>query len=452
MSKLQSKVLGTDKISKLLLQQAVPAGIGMLIMSIYGIVDTIFVGHYVGVLGIAAITVVMPISFLISSIGMAIGIGGASIISRSFGGDDRGKVSDTFGNMISLTVILGLIIVGLGLIFQEPILWTFGAKGDILAPAKVYFSITLIGVPALAWAMMANSAIRAEGQAKMAMVTMLIPAILNMILDPIFIIWFDWGLEGAAWATAIAYFSSGAFTAWFLFFSGRSELKIFVANLKLRITIIKEIFSIGIVTIARQGTISILMILLNYSLFTYGDESSIAVFGIINRMMMFALFPVLGIMQGFQPIAGYNYGAGNNERVQNVINLAIKSSTVIATAIFVCIIAFPTAITTVFTTDENLLKNTPVAMIIVFGATPLISVQLIGSAYFQAIGKAIPALLLTLTKQGFFLIPLILILPPFFGLNGVWWSFPIADVLSAIVTYWYLRREMKLNLVISNDS
>jgi putative MATE family efflux protein len=450
MSKSQSKALGTDKISKLLLQQAVPAGIGMLIMSIYGIVDTIFVGHYVGVLGIAAITVVMPISFLISSIGMAIGIGGASIISRAFGGDDKEKAFDTFGNMISLTVILGLIIVGLGLVFQEPILRTFGAKGDILAPAKIYFKITLIGVPALAWAMMANNAIRSEGQAKMAMVTMLIPAILNMILDPIFIIWFDWGLAGAAWATAIAYFSSAAFTAWFLFFSGRSEFKLFWKNLKVKIGIIKEIFSIGIVTMARQGTISILMILLNYSLFTYGDESTIAVFGIINRMMMFALFPVIGIMQGFQPIAGYNYGAGNNDRVRAIINLAIKSSTLVATAIFICIIAFPTAITTVFTTDENLLKNTPMAMIIVFGATPLISVQLIGSAYFQAIGKAIPALLLTLTKQGFFLIPLIIILPPFFGLNGVWWSFPIADVLSAIVTYWYLRREMKLNLVIGN--
>lgn len=446
MSKSQSKALGTDKISKLLVQQAVPAGIGMLIMSIYGIVDTIFVGHYVGVLGIAAITVVMPISFLISSIGMAIGIGGASMISRALGGEDKAKAYDTFGNMISLTVILGLIIVGLGLLFQEPILRTFGAKGDILEPAKVYFKITLIGVPALAWAMMANNAIRAEGQAKMAMITMLIPAILNMILDPIFIIWFEWGLAGAAWATAISYVSSAAFTAWFLFFSGRSELKLVMENLKMKILIVKEIFSIGIVTIARQGTISLLMILLNQSLYSYGDESSIAVFGIINRMMMFAMFPVIGIMQGYQTIAGYNYGAGNNDRVRAIINLAIKSSTLIATAIFIGIVAFPTAITSVFTTDENLLKNTPLAMIIVFGATPLISVQLIGSAYFQAIGKAIPALLLTLTKQGFFLIPLILILPPFMGLDGIWWSFPIADVLSAIVTYWYLKREMKRTL------
>lgn len=446
MAKSQSKALGTDKISKLLLQQAVPASIGMLIMSIYGIVDTIFVGHYVGTLGIAAITVVMPISFLISSIGMAIGIGGASIISRAFGSEDNEKAHHTFGNMISLTLILALIIVALGLIFQEPILNAFGGKGDILEPAKTYFNITLIGVPALAWAMMANSAIRAEGQATMAMVTMLIPAILNIILDPIFIIYFDWGLEGAAWATAISYVSSAAFTAWFLFFSGRSELKVLLENLRIKIAIVKEIFSIGVVTIARQSTISLLMIVLNQSLFTYGGESSIAVFGIINRMMMFALFPVIGIMQGYQPIAGYNYGAGNKERVRAIINLAIKSGTLFAIGIFVCIMAFPTAITNIFTTDETLLSDTPKALMIAFAATPLIATQVIGSAYFQAIGKAIPALLLTLSKQGFFLIPLILILPRFMGLDGIWWAFPIADVLSAALTFWYLKREMRKTL------
>jgi putative MATE family efflux protein len=446
MSKYKSKVLGTDKISKLLIKQAVPAGIGMLIMSIYGIVDTIFVGHYVGVLGVAAITVVIPISFLIASIGMAIGIGGASIISRAFGSEDKDKAYNTYGNMITLTVILGLVIIGLGLAFQEPILRTFGAKGDILEPARVYFNIILVGIPALTWAMMANNAIRAEGQATMAMVTMLIPAILNMILDPIFIVWFDWGLAGAAWATAISYFSSAAFTAWFLFFSGRSELKIALENLRVKIGIVKEIFSIGIVTITRQGMAGILIILLNQSLFNYGDESSIAALGIINTIMMFALFPVIGITQGYQPIAGYNYGAGNNERVRAIINLSMKASTIIGTAIFIGIVSFSTEIINIFTIDENLLEETPRAMIIVFGAMPLISIQLIGSAYFQAIGKSIPALLLTLTKQGFFLIPLILILPSFMGLDGVLWAFPIADVSSTIVTYWYLRREMKRTL------
>jgi putative MATE family efflux protein len=447
MSKSQSKELGTGKISSLLLKQAIPAAVGMLIMSIYGIVDTIFVGKYVGVLAIAAITVVMPISFLISSIGMAIGIGGASIISRSLGAEDEPKALLTFGNMVSLTFLLGFFIVGAGFLFQEEILLLFGANGDILEPAKVYFKIILIGVPALAWAMMTNNAIRAEGEPNIAMMTMLIPAVLNIILDPILIIYYDMGLAGAAWATTISYFTSAAFTTWFYFFSGRSELKILWKNLKLKLDIIKEIFSIGIVTIARQGTISLLMIILNQSLFTYGSESAVAIFGIANRMMMFALFPVIGIVQGYQPIAGYNYGAGNPKRVKEVINLSIKSGTLIALVIFAFIMIFPQFIVSVFTNDATLLEKTPNALRIVFAATPLIATQMIGSAYFQAIGKAIPALLLTLTKQGFFLIPLILILPPFLGLNGIWWSFPAADVLSAILTYWYLQREIRKNLM-----
>jgi putative MATE family efflux protein len=448
MSKSQSKELGTGKISSLLLKQAIPAAVGMLIMSIYGIVDTVFVGKYVGVLAIAAITVVMPISFLISSIGMAIGIGGASIISRSLGAEDEQKAFLTFGNMVSLTILLGLIIIGTGFFFQEEILILFGANGDILEPAKVYFKIILIGVPALAWAMMTNNAIRAEGEPNIAMMTMLIPAILNIILDPILIITFDMGLAGAAWATTISYFTSAAFTTWFYFFSGRSELKILWKNLRLKIEIIKEIFSIGIVTIARQGTISLLMIILNYSLFTYGDESAVAIFGIANRMMMFALFPVIGIVQGYQPIVGYNYGAGNIQRVRDVINLSIKSGTLIALITFVFIMVFPHFIVGIFTNDPTLLQETPNALRIVFAATPLIASQMIGSAYFQAIGKSIPALLLTLTKQGFFLIPLILILPTFLGLNGIWWSFPAADVLSAILTYLYLQREIRKNLVV----
>ena len=448
MSKSQSKELGTGKISSLLLKQAIPAAVGMLIMSIYGIVDTVFVGKYVGVLAIAAITVVMPISFLISSIGMAIGIGGASIISRSLGAEDEQKAFLTFGNMVSLTILLGLIIIGTGFFFQEEILILFGANGDILEPAKVYFKIILIGVPALAWAMMTNNAIRAEGEPNIAMMTMLIPAILNIILDPILIITFDMGLAGAAWATTISYFTSAAFTTWFYFFSGRSELKILWKNLRLKIEIIKEIFSIGIVTIARQGTISLLMIILNYSLFTYGDESAVAIFGIANRMMMFALFPVIGIVQGYQPIVGYNYGAGNIQRVRDVINLSIKSGTLIALITFVFIMVFPHFIVGIFTNDPTLLQETPNALRIVLAATPLIASQMIGSAYFQAIGKSIPALLLTLTKQGFFLIPLILILPTFLGLNGIWWSFPAADVLSAILTYLYLQREIRKNLVV----
>ncbi len=441
----QSQELGTKPIGQVLLKMAVPASIGILVMSIYFIVDTIFVGRFVGTLGIAAITVVMPISFLISSIGMAIGVGGASIISRALGADDQEKAYRSFGNMASLNLLLSLVLVFAGSFFQDSVLQLFGGNGDILEPAKAYFSILLWGIPCLAWVMMSNNVMRAEGQARKAMMSMMVPAVANIILDPIFIIYFDWGLEGAAWATVISYFLSAGYTLWY-FFTGRSELEISWERLKLKWPIVKEIFSIGFVTLARQGSISLLTVVLNHSLFQYGDEIAIAIFGIINRIAMFANFPVLGITQGFLPIAGYNYGAQHWQRVKDIINTAIKSGTGIALLIFVCILTLATPLVSVFTTDPELLRRTPPALVLVFLATPLITTQLIGSAYFQAIGKAIPALLLTMTKQGFFLIPLVLILPLQFGLNGIWYAFPVADVLAASVTFWYLRREMRKNL------
>ncbi len=441
----QSQELGTEKISKLLFNQAVPASVGILVMSIYSIVDTIFVGRYVGTLGIAAITVVLPISFLISSFGMAIGVGGASIISRALGAENKDKAFRTFGNMITLTMIIVVILLFLGFFFQDSLLILFGGNGGILAPAKEYFSILLLGVPFLAIAMMSNSTIRAEGKSRMAMITLLIPAVINIILDPIFIVYLDMGLAGAAWATTISYFTSAAYVGWF-FLSGRSEIKIFIKNLILKFAIVREIFSIGIITLARQGTISVLTIVLNQSLFVYGGELAVAVFGIINRLNLFTIFPILGTTQGFLPIAGFNYGAKKWDRVLEVIRTAIIASTIMSVIIFITVALFSTQVVNLFTTDADLLRDTPRAMIIVFGAIALLGVQLISSAYFQAIGKAVPALLLTLTKQGFCLIPLVLILPLYYGLDGIWFAFPIADILSAVIAYFYLNYNLNRTL------
>ncbi|MEZ5043083.1 MAG: MATE family efflux transporter [Saprospiraceae bacterium] len=442
----KSQELGTENIGKLLVKMAVPASIGILVMSIYFIVDTIFVGRFVGSLGIAAITVVLPLSFLIGSFGMAIGVGGASVISRALGGRDIDKAKLTFGNMITITLILAISLVILGYFVADPILSAFGAKGEIMGPAKSYFRIILLGIPCLAWMMMANNVMRGEGKPRFAMIAMIFPAILNIILDPIFIIFFKMGLEGAAWATTISYFLSAGFGLWFFIF-GPSELKISIQAFVLRFAVVKEIAAIGGVTLARQGAVSLLSIVLNNSLFQYGDELAIAVWGIINRTMMFANFPVLGVTQGFIPIAGFNYGAKHWDRVKKVISAAIKSGTFIAIGLFTTILFFSSNITSLFTNDPELIRRTPGALIIVFMATPLITVQLIGAAYFQAIGKALPALFLTLTKQGFFLIPLVLILPIFFNLNGIWYAFPIADVLAAVVTFSYLRREVRRDLM-----
>lgn len=442
---------GTQPLGTLLRQQAIPASAGILVMSIYGIVDTIFVGLWVGTLGIGAITVVMPITFLIASIGMAIGIGGASIISRSFGEGNDEKAFRVFGNQVGLTLVLGIFFVVVGFLFIDQVLSLFGGRGDVTEPAKEYFTIVLIGIPFLAFAMMSNNVIRAEGYPRIAMFVIMIPAIVNMILDPVFIVWLDMGIAGAAWATTISYISSASFSVWF-FTAGKSQMEFNRSILKPDTEIIKETLSLGSVTFARQGTISVLAIVLNNSLFVYGGELALAIYGIIGRLMMFANFPVLGITQGFIPIVGYNFGAGLKQRVSKIIKLSMVSATVIAFMIFSGIMIFTPQIISIFTNDAELIRETIPALRMAFLATPLIAINLLGSAYFQAIGRAKPALILALSKQGFLLIPLIFLLPLQFGINGIWISFPIADLGAAIITGFYFRYAYKKEHVLPDSS
>jgi len=446
MAKISSQDLGTQPITKLLIKQAVPASIGILVMSLNILVDTIFVGNWIGSIAIAAINVVLPVSFFIAALGMSIGIGGSSIISRALGSKNSEKALKTFGNQITLTLLLTITLVVLGLWFKDSIIFSFGGKGNIFEPARIYYTIVLYGVPFLALCMMGNTVIRAEGKPKFAMYAMMIPSVTNLLLDYIFINVLDYGMAGAAWATSISYIICFAFILWF-FLSKNSELKINFSHFGLSPSLVSEISSLGFVTLARQAVVSITYLFMNNILFDLGGEVSVTSYAIVGRMLMFAMFPVLGLTQGFLPIAGFNYGAQNYTRVRETINIAIKYAMIMAAFVFILLMLFPEAITRMFTSDMEIISKTPSDMRWVFAATPIIAIQLIGAAYFQAIGKATPALILTLLRQGLFFIPLILILPKFYGELGVWVSFPISDVLSTIVTAYFLNREVKLNLI-----
>ena len=461
MSGVSSEELGTQPIGKLLIQQAVPASIGILVMSLNILVDTIFVGNWIGPIAIAAINVVLPVSFFIAALGMAIGIGGSSIISRALGADQNEKALKTFGNQITLTLLVTCAMVVLGLYFVDTLIPAFGGKGGIFEPAKIYYTIVLYGVPFLALCMMGNTVIRAEGKPRFAMIAMIIPSVGNLLMEYVFIYVFDWGMSGAAWATTGGYLLCFGYIFWF-FLSPNSELKIQWHHFGLNRYLLKEIGGLGFVTLARQAVTSITFLLMNNILFELGGEAMVAVYAIIGRMLMFALFPVFGVTQGFLPIAGYNYGAHKYERVKKSIYVAIKYAVLLATLVFILLMIFPAEIAGLFISDRPdlgpealatnafVLEHTPSAMRWVFAATPIIAIQLIGAAYFQAIGKAIPALLLTLTRQGFFFIPLILILPNFFGELGVWISFAIADLLATLVTGYYLKKEIDRTLVVND--
>ena len=434
--------MGTDPIGKLLLRQSLPASIGILVMSLNILIDTIFVGQWIGPNAIAAINVVLPVSFFIAALGMSIGMGGGSIISRALGSNHTAKANKTFGNQLTLTLLFTLSFMTLGLVFMEFIIPSFGGKGALYAPAKIYYTIVLYGVPILGLAMMGNNTIRSEGKPKYAMYAMLLPSISNLFLDYLFIKVFGWGMEGAAWATTLSYGVCMSYIVYF-FLSGKSDLFLKISDLVLDFSVVKEIGSLGFVTLARQAVVSVTVLLVNNILFELSGESTVAVYAIISRMLMFALFPILGITQGFVPIAGFNFGADKKDRVLEVIRTALIYATVLATFVFFAIIFFSEAIASAFTQDQAVITKTKEVLMWVFLSTPIIGIQLIGSAYFQAIGKAIPALLLTLTRQGFFFIPLVLILPRYYGEFGIWISFPIAEVVATIVTAYFLRKELK---------
>lgn len=441
-----SRRLGIDPIIKLLIRQGVPASVGILIMSLNILIDTVFVGQWIGPNAIAAINVVLPVSFFIAALGMAIGIGGGSIISRALGDKNTFKANKTFGNQITLTFIITVSLVIFGLFFLETLIPAFGGRGDLYKLAKIYYEIVLYGVPVLGFCMMGNNTMRAEGKPQYAMYAMMIPSITNLFLDYLLIFYFDFGMHGAAWATTISYVVTAIYILYY-FQSNKSEFKLKINDFYLSISVVKEITSLGSVTLARQATVSVVVLLVNNILFISGGEITVAVYAIISRMLMFALFPVIGITQGFIPIAAFNYGANQHDRVYEVVVKAITVSTILASIVFGLIFIFSEDIVKVFTNDKEIISETPQALRWVFAATPIIGIQFIGAAYFQAIGKALPALLLTLTRQGFFFIPLLFILSNKMGVFGVWIAFPFAELISTIVTAYFLFKNLNRHVI-----
>ncbi|MGA1030006.1 MAG: MATE family efflux transporter [Flavobacteriaceae bacterium] len=442
MSASASSSLATKAIPKLLVQQAVPASVGILVMSLNILIDTLFVGQWIGAYAIAAINIVLPVSFFIAALGMSIGIGGSSIISRALGKNNKRLATKTFGNQLTLTLAVTSLFSTIGLLFVNQIIPLFGGKDSLFEAAKIYYVIVLYGVPVLGFCMMSNTVIRAEGKPKNAMYAMLLPSISNLLLDYIFIKILDQGMYGAAWATTLSYGVCAAYILYF-FSSKKSELHLSLSDFKLEYKIVKEIGALGFVTLSRQAMVSITVLLVNTILYQLGGASILAVYAIISRMLMFATFPILGITQGFLPIAGYNFGAKLYDRVRQVITVSLQYASVLATLVFVLIFYFADTIPFLFTSEAEVVQATPTALRWVFAALPIVGIQLIGAAFFQAIGKAIPALLLTLTRQGFFFIPLLYIFSSYWGIKGVWMAFPVSEVLATLVTSFFLYQETK---------
>lgn len=438
-----SKQLGEEKILKLLLKFSVPAIVGMLVNALYNVVDRVFVGRGVGFLGIAGITVGFPIMLVVMAFSMLIGIGGTSLISIKLGQQNKDEAEHIAGNGMALLIIISLSLTVIGLIILDPVLRALGADADVLPYAREYMRIILLGIVFQAIGFGMNNFIRAEGNPKVAMFTMLIGAIVNTILDPIFIFIFNLGMAGAALATII---SQAISASWVLyhFFSGRSALKIHRKNLKLDRGIIKGIVSIGLAPFAVQLAASLLNFIMNKSLTSYGGNVAISGMGVINSIATLMLMPIFGINQGAQPIIGYNYGAQKFDRVKEALKLAILGATIIVTIGFIITRLFPEQLIGMFSSDDKELITFGVHALKIFLIfLPIIGFQIVGSNYFQAVGKPKQAMALSLSRQVLILIPALLILPRFFGIDGVFMAGPLSDLLSSMITGTWLYRELK---------
>jgi putative MATE family efflux protein len=420
-------ILADERVGRLLVSLSTPAMIGMFVTALYNVVDTIFVGRGVGTLAIAGIAIVFPIQMMVMAIAQMLGIGGAAMISIALGAGDYPKAAKTYGNVLLLVIGFGIVMATLGNIFIDELLRIFGASDTILPYAKDYASIILYGTVFFSFAMTSNSIVRSEGRATVAMTSMLVSAILNIILDPIFIFGFGWGVKGAAWATVISQFASVIYLVVY-FSSGKSSLKIHRKDLLLETKIVTEILAIGSASFLRQISTSIMVIFMNHTLRIYGGDLAIAIFGIMHRILMFISMPIFGIAQGLQPITGFNYGAKRYEKAKRVLRLSIQATTIIGITGAVIIALFPRILLSIFTTDQNLISIGGRALRIFIICLPFTGFQVVGTTLFQAIGKARQALGLTVSRQ-VALIALVFILSHWFQLDGIWVAFPLSDFL-----------------------
>ncbi|MCW7554390.1 MATE family efflux transporter [Endozoicomonas gorgoniicola] len=433
--------LGNAPIGKLLMNMTLPACSGILVLMMYNIIDTIIVGQYAGAMAIAGMSVVLPVSMLIPTLGMGIGVGSSSIISRSLGAKDLETARLAFGNALSLAALICTTVSVLSGIYATEILSVFGGRGEILPYAMEYYTIILMGIPILGCWMCMNNTLRAEGLTKYSVIGMCLSSAINLILDIVFVIFMDMGLKGAAIATVLSQIAGLVYLLSF-YLRGGSQLKIKRQYFRWDKAIIRETLSLGASTIGRQGAASVMVILLNQSLYLYGGPIAVAVYGILHRIISLLFVPIIGMTQGFLPIAGYNYGARQYDRVLAVVYKSILFGTIVSGALAVLAWSFPETLIQLFTSDETVLELGVQGLKTITVLMPLAAAQNIAAGYFQAIGKPVAAFILTLSRQVLILIPMLYLLPQVFELKGVWLAFPVSDVLACILTLTVFAREL----------
>ncbi len=434
--------LANDPIGPLLIRYAAPPMVALFVSALYNVVDTIFVGQGPGTLALAGLAICFPIQMTIMAAAMGVGVGTASMVSRNLGAKDQRRAERAAGTSFTLTGIIAIVINVLGLVFLEPLLKLFGATEAVLPYAADYLSIVLFGSFFLGIAVSSHNVARSEGNVRIAMTSMIVGAVVNLVLDPIFIFGLDMGIRGAAIATVIANISSFTFICVY-FLRGKSMLKITRRDLIPDPSVLPGVFGIGSGVFVSMVAGNLMAIPVNGLIGEYGEDVHFAIMGVINRSMMFFFMPIFGLVQGLQPIIGFNYGARDYPRVIEAVRKAALYATILSGIAFAILMIETERVLSIFSSDAELIDEGASIMRIVILVMPFVGFQMVGGSLFQSLGRALPAFVLTLSRQVLLLLPLVFIMPHYYGLQGLWFAFPMADGLACSMTVTWVWLEIR---------
>ncbi|WP_373725076.1 MATE family efflux transporter [Bacteroides heparinolyticus] len=434
--------LGTESIGRLLMQYAVPAIIAMTASSLYNMVDSIFIGQGVGTMAISGLALTFPLMNLSAAFGSLVGVGASTLISVRLGQKDYDTAQRVLGNVFVLNILLGMVFMIVMLAFLEPILYFFGGSDQTVGYAREYMQIILLGNIITHLYLGLNAVLRSSGHPQKAMYATVGTVIINTILDPLFIYGFGWGIRGAAIATVLAQLLA---LAWqFKLFGNKDELLHFHRGIfRLKRKIVFDSLAIGMSPFLMNLAACFIVILINQGLKRHGGDLAIGAYGIVNRLVFIVVMIVMGLNQGMQPIAGYNFGARQYERVNKVLKLTIIYATGVTSLGFLVGMLVPDVVVSIFTSDAELIRLSANGLRIVVMFFPIIGFQMVTSNFFQSIGMAGKAIFLSLTRQMLILLPCLLILPQFFGVEGVWYSMPVSDLLASLIALMMLVMQFR---------
>ena len=434
--------LGTENVGKLLMQYAIPAIIAMTASSLYNITDSIFIGHGVGALAISGLALTFPLMNLAAAFGSLVGVGASTLMSVRLGQKDYDTANKILGNVFILNILLGLAYTVVVLSFLDSILYFFGASDATLPYAHQYMVVILLGNVVTHMFLGLNALLRSTGRPQKAMYTTLFSVLINVVLNPLFIFVFKWGIQGSAFATVI---SQTVMLVWQInIFSNKKHfIHLKKGTFRLQRKIVVDSLAIGLSPFLMNAASCVIVVIINQGLIHHGGDLAVGAYGIVNRVVFLFVMIVMGINQGMQPIAGYNFGAGQYERVTEVLKRTILMATCVMTLGFLIGELFPHAVASIFTTDNTLINLASDGLRIVLICFPIVGFQMVTTNFFQSIGMAGKSIFLSLTRQLIFLLPCLLILPQFFGVKGVWYSMPLADLAACIVSAFMLYSQFR---------